>query len=64
LNSYHHIGTYYRFITNQFDFHSVAIREHFMEEKILDFLKGTVSRDFWPLVFFANRLPLGHRWTP
>jgi hypothetical protein len=27
-------------------------------------IKGTMSRDFWPLVFFANRLPLGHRWTP
>jgi hypothetical protein len=27
------------------------------------FVKGTVSRDFLPLGFFTNRLPLGHRWT-
>jgi hypothetical protein len=25
----------------------------------LSFLKGTVSRDFRPSVFFVNRLPLG-----
>ncbi len=27
-------------------------------------VKETVSRDFWPLVFFVKHLPLGHCFTP
>jgi hypothetical protein len=30
----------------------------------INILKGTVSRDFRPSVFFVNRSPLGPRLTP
>jgi hypothetical protein len=30
----------------------------------LEPFKETVSRDFWPLVFFVKHLPLGHCFTP